>query len=309
MSVWATGSGAAPAAWAGGASRDADAAAYGGGMLIAFSVAPAVAADDTGSVSDAVARAIRVVRDSGLPHRTDAMFTTIEGEWDECMAVVRQCCDVVAESSPRVGLVLKADIRPGFSGELDAKLERLEDALDRQGDEPALIGCRAGGRSGPSSRPTATSSGRSTWPCGATPMPGVMPADYLAGLSSERSAARWRELAERPAGAPGHTLVVRDDRGVIAGFASAGPSRDEDAPTPWELYAVNLAAAARGTGVADLLLDELVGRRDATLWVVEANARARAFYTRHGFVDEGGRSTHEGTGTPEIRMVRRASAR
>ena len=84
---------------------------------------------------DAVARAIRVVRDSGLPHRTDAMFTTIEGEWDECMAVVRQCCDVVAQSSPRVGLVLKADIRPGFSGELDAKLERLEDALDRQGDD------------------------------------------------------------------------------------------------------------------------------------------------------------------------------
>ncbi|WP_343992270.1 thiamine-binding protein [Terrabacter terrae] len=102
-------------------------------MLIAFSVAPTVAADDTGSVSDAVARAIRVVRDSGLPHRTDAMFTTIEGEWDECMAVVKQCCDVLAQSSPRVGLVLKADIRPGFTGELDGKLERLEHALDRQG--------------------------------------------------------------------------------------------------------------------------------------------------------------------------------
>ena len=85
-------------------------------MLIAFSVAPTVAADDTGSVSDAVARAIRVVRDSGLPHRTDAMFTTIEGEWDECMAVVKQCCDVLAETSPRVGLVLKADIRPGLDG-------------------------------------------------------------------------------------------------------------------------------------------------------------------------------------------------
>ena len=138
---------------------------------------------------------------------------------------------------------------------------------------------------------------------------GVMPADYLAGLSSERSAARWRELAERPAGAAERILVVRDDLGLIAGFASAGPSRDDDAPTPWELYAVNLAPAARGTGVADLLLDEVVGRRDATLWVVEANARARAFYTRHGFVDEGGRSTHEATGTPEMRMVRRAPAR
>jgi uncharacterized protein (TIGR00106 family) len=108
-----------------------DPAAYGGGMLIAFSVAPTVAADDTGSVSDAVARAIRVVRDSGLPHRTDAMFTTIEGEWDECMAVVRQCCDVVAQSSPRVGLVLKADIRPGYDGQLTAKVERVEQALQQ----------------------------------------------------------------------------------------------------------------------------------------------------------------------------------
>jgi uncharacterized protein YqgV (UPF0045/DUF77 family) len=98
-------------------------------MLIAFSVAPAVAADDTGSVSEAVARAVRVVRESGLPHRTDAMFTTIEGGWDECMAVVKQCCDVLAATSPRVSLVLKADIRPGFTGELDAKVARLEAAL------------------------------------------------------------------------------------------------------------------------------------------------------------------------------------
>ncbi len=103
-------------------------------MLIAFSVAPTIAADDTGSVSDAVARAIRIVRDSGLSYRTDAMFTTIEGEWEECMAVVKKCCDVLAAESPRVSLVLKADIRPGFTGELDGKLERLEAALDRQGD-------------------------------------------------------------------------------------------------------------------------------------------------------------------------------
>ena len=118
--------------WLRGDSGATERAAYGEAMLIAFSVAPTVAADDTGSVSEAVARAIRIVRDSGLPHRTDAMFTTIEGEWDECMAVVKQCCDVLAQDSPRVGLVLKADIRPGFTGELDGKLDRLESALDRQ---------------------------------------------------------------------------------------------------------------------------------------------------------------------------------
>ncbi len=86
-------------------------------------------------MSEAVARAITVVRESGLPHRTDAMFTTVEGEWDECMAVAKRCCDVIAAASPRVGLVLKADIRPGFSGELDGKLERLKAAIQRQSDD------------------------------------------------------------------------------------------------------------------------------------------------------------------------------
>lgn len=98
-------------------------------MLLAFSVAPAVAADDTGSVHDAVAAAVHIVRESGLPHRTDAMFTTLEGDWHEVMDVVKRCCDAVAAVSPRVSLVLKADIRPGYTGELDAKVERLEAAL------------------------------------------------------------------------------------------------------------------------------------------------------------------------------------
>jgi uncharacterized protein (TIGR00106 family) len=97
-------------------------------MLVAFSISP-VAHDPSGSVTEAVAAAVRVVRESGLPNRTDAMFTTIEGEWDEVMAVVKRAVDVVAESSPRVGLVLKADIRPGFDGQLTAKVERIEEAL------------------------------------------------------------------------------------------------------------------------------------------------------------------------------------
>jgi uncharacterized protein YqgV (UPF0045/DUF77 family) len=99
-------------------------------MLVAFSVAPSGSADnDTGSVSEAVAAAIRVVRDSGLPNRTDAMFTTVEGEWDECLAVVKGAVDAIAAVSPRVSLVLKADIRPGFSGELEGKVQRLEAVL------------------------------------------------------------------------------------------------------------------------------------------------------------------------------------
>ncbi|MGZ5417426.1 MAG: thiamine-binding protein [Nocardioides sp.] len=100
-------------------------------MLVAFSISP-TAVDETGGVSAAVAEAVRVVRESGLPCETNAMFTNIEGEWDEVMAVVKRAVDVVAASSPRVGLVLKADIRPGFEGQLTAKVERVERHL--QGD-------------------------------------------------------------------------------------------------------------------------------------------------------------------------------
>ena len=103
-------------------------------MLVAFSVAPSTSTEQ-GSVHDAVAAAVQVVRDSGLPNQTDSMFTTIEGSWDECLAVVKQACEVVGRFGPRVSLVLKADIRPGFSGELTGKVERLEAALNR-GEAP-----------------------------------------------------------------------------------------------------------------------------------------------------------------------------
>ncbi len=98
-------------------------------MIVAFSISP-TAGDETGGVSEAVAAAVRVVRESGLPHETNAMFTNIEGEWDEVMAVVKRAVDVVAEVSPRVGLVLKADIRPGWTDQMAAKVERLERALE-----------------------------------------------------------------------------------------------------------------------------------------------------------------------------------
>ena len=76
-----------------------------------------------------MAAAVAVVRESGLPHRTSSMFTEIEGDWDEVMDVVRGAVDAVAPYGSRVSLVLKADIRPGHTGELDGKLARLEAAL------------------------------------------------------------------------------------------------------------------------------------------------------------------------------------
>jgi uncharacterized protein (TIGR00106 family) len=97
-------------------------------MLVAFSVAPSGEGE---SVSEAVADAVRVVRASGLPNRTDAMFTTIEGDWDACMDVVRRAVEAVGRHGNRVSLVLKADIRAGRSGELDGKVQRLEAAIER----------------------------------------------------------------------------------------------------------------------------------------------------------------------------------
>ena len=99
-------------------------------MLVAFSVAPSGSHDDEGSVHDAVAAAVRIVRDSGLPNHTDSMFTTIEGDWDEVFAVIKAATEAVSAFGPRVSLVLKADIRPGHTGELTGKIERLETALE-----------------------------------------------------------------------------------------------------------------------------------------------------------------------------------
>ena len=96
-------------------------------MILAFSVTPIGTASS--SVGDSVAEAVRVVRSSGLPNRTDAMFTSIEGEWDETMAVVKRAIDAVLERCERVSLVLKADIRPGTTGALETKVASIEERL------------------------------------------------------------------------------------------------------------------------------------------------------------------------------------
>ncbi|MER6672335.1 MTH1187 family thiamine-binding protein [Streptomyces sp. NPDC000983] len=93
-------------------------------MIVAFSVTPLGVGEDVGEY---VADAVRVVRESGLPHRTDAMFTSIEGEdWDQVMDVVKRAVAAVEARAPRVSLVLKADIRPGVTDGLTAKVERVE---------------------------------------------------------------------------------------------------------------------------------------------------------------------------------------
>jgi uncharacterized protein (TIGR00106 family) len=90
-------------------------------MLVAFSITPLGVGEDVGPE---VAEAIRVVRASGLPNRTDAMFTTIEGEWDEVMDVIRRAVEAV--DAPRVGLTLKADMRKGVTDAITSKVEAVE---------------------------------------------------------------------------------------------------------------------------------------------------------------------------------------
>jgi uncharacterized protein YqgV (UPF0045/DUF77 family) len=103
-------------------------------MLVAFSVAPSGGDNPDASVHEAVAAAVEVVRDSGLPNRTTSMFTEIEGpDWDTVMDVVKRATEAVGAFGSRVSLVLKADIRPGHSGELTGKVDRLEAAIAERG--------------------------------------------------------------------------------------------------------------------------------------------------------------------------------
>jgi uncharacterized protein (TIGR00106 family) len=92
-------------------------------MIVAFSVTPLGVGEEVGEY---VADAVRVVRDSGLPNRTDAMFTSVEGDWDEVMDVVKRAVDAVAARAPRVSLSLKADLRAGAKDALNAKVESVE---------------------------------------------------------------------------------------------------------------------------------------------------------------------------------------
>ena len=97
------------------------------GVLAAFSITP-LGADQ--SVGDLVAEAVRIVRASGLPNETNAMFTNIEGEWDEVMAVIKECTELVGRAAGRASLVIKIDYRPGSPDDrMRAKVEAVERRL------------------------------------------------------------------------------------------------------------------------------------------------------------------------------------
>lgn len=138
----------------------------------------------------------------------------------------------------------------------------------------------------------------------------IMPAEFLAGLDAERSAAAWRS---RVAGDPSTLVLVGLDGEEVAGFASGGKSRDVDAGLfAGELYAIYLDPARwqRGAGrqLHDHALEALrvAGYSELTLWVLADNARARRFYERAGWQADGSTKVDSALGSPPLTEVRYA---
>lgn len=94
--------------------------------LINFSIFPL---DKGESVSMYVARALKIVRDSGLAYKLNSMGTTIEGEWDEVMDVVSRCFEEIKKNCDRVYMTVNADYRKGKSRRIDSKVKSVESKL------------------------------------------------------------------------------------------------------------------------------------------------------------------------------------
>jgi len=96
--------------------------------LVAVAIAPCGVGDE---LSAEVAEVVQVIRASGLPNRTNSMFTEMEGDWDEVMKVVKEATFVLAEKGIRTEVVLKADIRPGHRDMLHTKVEKVNTILEK----------------------------------------------------------------------------------------------------------------------------------------------------------------------------------
>jgi ribosomal protein S18 acetylase RimI-like enzyme len=115
--------------------------------------------------------------------------------------------------------------------------------------------------------------------------------------------AMWTRLCQDPA--PRTRVAVAELDGETVGLAAAGASLDESPVRELHLWFIYLLASAQGSGAGQALLDEVLGDEPASLWVLEPNARARAFYARNGFVADGASQSTGFDDTPdEIRMLR-----
>jgi len=100
--------------------------------LIAVAIAPFGIGDELASE---VAEVIKVIRESGLPNRTTSMFTEIEGPWDEVMKVVKEATFVLAKKGIRTEVVLKADVRPGYTNMIMTKVEKINKLIGGKNEQ------------------------------------------------------------------------------------------------------------------------------------------------------------------------------
>ncbi len=98
-------------------------------MLAEFSITPIGRGT---SVSRYVARCLEIVDRSGLDYRLNPMGTVVEGPFDEVLQVIARCHKAVARDCARVSTIIKIDDRKGATGQLDAKVRRVEQAVGRK---------------------------------------------------------------------------------------------------------------------------------------------------------------------------------
>ncbi len=99
------------------------------GVMLEFSMAPF---DQGESLSKYVARSLEIIDQSGLPYRLNPMGTVIEGEWDECMEVVRQCYRRMAQDCKRISCSIKIDYRKGRTGRLESKIAKVQQIVGKE---------------------------------------------------------------------------------------------------------------------------------------------------------------------------------
>jgi uncharacterized protein (TIGR00106 family) len=85
------------------------------------------------SLSPYVAACERVIQEAGLRRTLHAFGTNIEGEWEEVMAAVKRCHEVMhAMGAPRVHTTVRIGTRVDRSQSLDDKVRSVERELGRR---------------------------------------------------------------------------------------------------------------------------------------------------------------------------------
>jgi GNAT superfamily N-acetyltransferase len=137
----------------------------------------------------------------------------------------------------------------------------------------------------------------------------VLPPEDLDAMPIDET--RWAHRIMEPP--PGWGIYVAEDEGRIIGFASIGPSRDEQGVG--ELYAIYVEPEAWSTGAGRALIEHAeeglrAGWAESTLWVLEDNPRAQRFYERAGWELDGLRKveTFVGAEVAEVRYRKRLTS-